>query len=144
MRLVARIVHARDHLGHAVLLLRDLRDHHVVLVVAGERKHDVGRPRDAGALEYEDLGRVTALHLVLELVLEPLEAVAALLDEGHLAAEPEQRARDVRADLAAARDDHVHQTVASWGRGISQARTASLSVSIAVFVGQTVRSPRDL
>ena len=87
MRLVARVVDARDHLLDAVLLLRELADDHVVLVVARQREHDVGRPRDAGALEHEELGRVAALHLVLELVLEPLEAVAALLDQRHLVPE---------------------------------------------------------
>ena len=113
MRLVARVVHARDHLRDAVLLARDLADDHVVLVVAGEREHDVGRPRDPRPLEDEELGRVAALHLVLELVLERLEAVALLLDQRHLVAEPEQRAGDVRADLAAAGDDGVHQPTTS-------------------------------
>ena len=140
VRLVPRVVHARDHLRHAVLLLRELRDDHVVLVVAGEREQDVGRPRDPGALEHVELRRVAALHLVLELVLETLEPVAALLDQRHLAAEAHERAGDVRADLAAARDDDVHQA-RTFAPGISQARTASISVSIAVFVGQTVRSP---
>ena len=139
MRLVARIVDARDHLRHAVLLLRELADHHVVLVVAGEREHDVRRPRDAGALEHEELGRVAALHLMLELLLEPLEAIAALLDQRHLVAEADERPRDVGADLAAAGDDHVHQAGTC---GTAQARTASPSMSIAVFVGQTVRRPR--
>ena len=47
VRLVARVVDARDHLRHAVLLLRELADDDVVLVVAGDREHEVGRPRDA-------------------------------------------------------------------------------------------------
>src|SRR5262249_46788257 len=81
MRLVARVVHARDHLRHAVLLLGELADDHVVLVVAREREQDLRRPRDPGALEDKELGRVTAVHLVLELLLEALEAVAALLDQ---------------------------------------------------------------
>ena len=38
VRLVARVVHARDHLLDAVLLARDLADHDVVLVVAGDRE----------------------------------------------------------------------------------------------------------
>ena len=42
VRLVAGVVDARDHLGHAVLLLRELRDDEVVLVVAGEREHESG------------------------------------------------------------------------------------------------------
>ena len=94
-----------------------------------------------GALEHEQLGRVAALHLVLELVLEPVEAVAALLDQRHLVPEAQERARDVRADLAAACDDDVHQAVAR-APGSSQARTVSAILSIAVFVGQTVRMPR--
>ena len=119
--------------------MRELADDHVVLVVAGEREHDVGRSRDAGALEHEELGRVAALHLMLELLFEALEAVAALLDQRHLVAEADERPCNVGADLAAAGDDHVHQAGTA---GIAHARTASPSVSIAVFVGQTVRSPR--
>ena len=42
----------------------------VVLVVAGDRDHDVRRPLDPGALEHEELGRVALVHLVLELRLE--------------------------------------------------------------------------
>ena len=61
MGLVARVVHARDHLRHAVLLARELTDDHVVLVVAGEGEHDVRRPRDSRPLEDEELGRVAAL-----------------------------------------------------------------------------------
>src|SRR5439155_25236181 len=69
-------------------------------IFAGEREHDVRRPRDAGALEHEELGRVTALHLVLELLLEALEAIAALLDQRDLVApEPDERPCDVCPDL---------------------------------------------
>ena len=46
VRLVARVVDARDHLLHAVPLARELGDDEVVLVVAGHRHHDVRRPRD--------------------------------------------------------------------------------------------------
>ena len=142
MCLVARVVHARDHLRHAVLLARELADDQVVLVVAGQRSDHFWRPRDPGALEDVDLGRVTEQHLVLELVLEPLEAVAALLDQRHLAlAVLQQHANEVRADLAAARHEDVHQAGASAGR-ISQARTASSRTSIATDVGQIVRRPR--
>ena len=144
------IVDARDDLRDAVLLPRDLADDHVVLVVAGEREHDVGRARDARPLEDEELGRVAALHLVLELVLERLEAVAPLLDQRHLVAEPKKRAGDVRADLAAARDDDVHQTgsgvaASSVGCavGIAHVRAASIRRSMATLVGHTVSSPRS-
>ena len=80
-----------------------------------------------------------------ELRLELLEAVAPLLDQRHLVAHPDERARDVRADLPAARDDRVHQPAyPALPTGLaSQARTTSVSVAIAVCVGQTVRSPRS-
>ena len=39
-------------------------------------------------LEHEDLGRVPELYLVLELLLELLEPVGALLDHRHLVALP--------------------------------------------------------
>ena len=73
------------------------------------------RPLDAGALEHEELGRVAVDDDVLELVLEPLEAVAALLDERHLVAGAQQAAREVRADLPAACDQDVHQAVVASG-----------------------------
>ena len=82
------------------------------------------------------------LHLVLELVLQPLEAVAPLLDQRQLVPLVlQEHAREVRPDLAAAGHEDVHQTVVSAGL-ISQARTASIRTSIATEVGQIVRSPR--
>src|SRR5207248_1470562 len=149
MRLVARVVHACDHLRHAVLLARDLADDHVVLVVAGEREHDIGRAGDPGALEHEELGCVAALHLVLELVLKLLEAVAPLLDQRHLMSEPEEGTGDVRADLAAACDDYVNQPTTSSAAsdaavdGIAHVRVASISRSMATLVGHTVLRPRS-
>ena len=98
VRLVARIVDARDHLRHAVLLLGDLGDHEVVLVVAGQGEHEIGRPLDARLLEDEELGRVALHRLVLELGLEPLVAVAILLDDRRLVAVAQQ----VRMTLAPA------------------------------------------
>ena len=110
MRLVARVVDARDHLRNAVLLAGELADHEVVLVVPGQRGDDVRRPGDPGALEDVDLGRVAEDHVVLELLLEPLEAVAPLLDQRHLALPVlEERPREVGADLPAACDQDVHQ-----------------------------------
>ena len=99
-------------------------------------------PRDAGALEHVELGRVAEVTLKLELLLEPLEAVEALLDQRHLVSVADQRAGDVGADLAAACDDRVHQVPAASAGRTSQARTASVRTSIAVEVGQTVRRPR--
>ena len=98
----------RDHLRNAVLLLRDLRDDQVVLVVACESEHEVRRALDPGLLEHEQLGGVPVHRLVLELGLEPLVAVAVLLDDRCLMAVPQERAHDVRARLAAACDQDVH------------------------------------
>ena len=137
VRLVARVVDPGDHFRDAVLLAAELADHDVVLVVPGCGDEQVGRALDPGALEHEHLGRVAADHLVLELRLELVEAVGLLLDQRHLVAAAQQRAREVRADLATTRDQDVHQTVAP-----SVARTASTSESIAAEVGQTMRIPR--
>ena len=79
-----------------------------------------------GALEHVQLGRVAALHLVLELVLEALEAVAALLDQRHLVAEAQERARDVRARPCRRRRRSTYIRRSSLRDGISQARTASV------------------
>ena len=108
VRLVARVVDARDRRLDAVAVARELADDDVVLVVAGHRDDDVGRALDPGALEHEELGRVAAVHLVLELGLELVEACRALLDQRHLVAVADQRPRQVRADLAAACDQEVH------------------------------------
>ena len=134
--LVPRIVDAGDDLRHAVLLARELADDDVVLVVARGGDEDVRRPRDAGLLEDEELGRVARLHPVLELLLEALEAVAPLLDERHLVAHRDEAAHEVRADLPAADDDDVHQAGAS-----AYVVTASISARIARDVGQIVRMP---
>jgi hypothetical protein len=133
--LVAGIVHTRDHLGHVVPLARDLADDEVVLVVAGDAQDEVGGPGDPGLLEHVQLGRVAEQHLVLELLLQPLVAVRALLDQRHLVAHAQQRAGDVGADLAPAGDDHVHQAV-DLLRLLCEARTASASTEIAVCVGR--------
>ena len=141
MSLVARIVDARDHLRHAVLLLRDLADDDVVLVVAGDRKNEIRRTCDAAALERVDLGRVPELDLVLELRLELLEAI--LLCSITVISWPmpiSARAR-FAPTFPSARDEDVHRP-ATGARFTSRTRTASVSTEIAVEVGQTVRSPR--
>jgi hypothetical protein len=137
--LVARVVDARHDLGDAVGVACQLADDQVVLVVAGEREHEVGRPRDPGRLQHVHLGRVAEQDLVLELVLEAVEARLALLDQRHLVLQPKQRACHVGSDLAAARDDHVHQTASARAREV----TAFVSAAIAVCVGQTVYIPRS-
>ena len=137
--LVAGVVDPRDHLRDAVALSRELADDQVVLIVAGDAENELRRPRDPGALEYVQLGRVAEQHLMLEFILQLLEAVRTLLDQRHLVSHGEQRPCDVRADLAAACDDRVHQAGASCRDSL---RTAVASAEIAVWVGQTVRSPR--
>ena len=81
---------------------------------------------------------------MLELLLELGEAVAPLLDDRHLVADPAQGARDVRADLAAAGDEDEHHDAAAGARSglAEQDLTASVSTSIAVDVGDMVRKPR--
>ena len=116
--------------------MRELADDQVVLVVARDREDELRRARDPGQLEHVQLGRVAEQHLVLELLLQLLEAVRPLLDERHLVSHPEQRARDVRAHLAAAGDDRVHQRLAPGADARRRAR------EMAVFVGQTVCIPR--
>ena len=107
MLLVSRVVDARDHLRHAVLLLRDLADDDVVLVVAGDGDHQVGA-LDAGPLEHEQLGRVARPHDVLEALLEQRVALAVALDQRHLVAHVHERGREVAAHLAAPDDQDVH------------------------------------
>ena len=82
------------------------------------------------ALEHVDLGRVAVQDQVARTPPRAARSGRALLDQRHLVAHRDERARDVRADLAAAGDDHVHQR-ARLGAGIA-ARTASASTAIAV------------
>ena len=89
-----------------------------------------------------DLRRVTELHPVLELLVEPLVAPALLLDQRHLVAHADQAPRQVRTDLPPACDDDVHQLAVAAGAA-SNSHTASTRASIAVDVGQTVFSPSD-
>ena len=88
------------------------------------------------------LGRVAEQNLVLELVLELLVAVGPLLDQRHLVSHPEQRAGDVRADLAAAGDDRIRHQPLTSALCLVSLRTAAVSAEIAVCVGQIVRMPR--
>ena len=105
---VARVVDARDDAVAEVLLLGDLADEDVVLVVAGDRDHQVGA-LDAGALEHPQLGRVAVLGGVLELLLDREVARARGLDERDLVTLGDQLACEVAPDLAGADDDRVHR-----------------------------------
>ena len=107
MVVVARVVDARDDPLAQVLLLGDLANEHVVLVVAGDRDHEVGA-LDAGALEHPQLGGVAVLDGVLVLFLDHQIAWTRGLDQRHLVALDDQLAREVAPDLARADDDHVH------------------------------------
>ena len=108
MRLVAWVVHARDHLLGAVALTRHLADDHVVLVVAGHGDQEIRRPPDPRPFEDEDLRCVTDDRRVLELVLKLNEALATLLDDRHLVAHAPKCSGEVRADLSASRDQDEH------------------------------------
>ena len=96
---VARVVDAGDDPLDAVLLLGHLADQDVVLVVAGDRDHQVGA-LDAGALEHPQLGRVAVLDGVLELLLDDAVAAVIGLDQRDLAVLGDQLPREVPADLA--------------------------------------------
>ena len=135
---VARVVDARDRVLDEVLLLRDLGDQHVVLVVARDGDDHVGA-HDAGALQHPQLGCVAVLDRVLELLLDRQVAVAVGLDQRDLVALADQLAGEVPAHLAGAGDDDVHQPASSGDR--RSPITASVSMSIATWVGQTVCRP---
>ena len=104
---VARVVAARHHARHAVLLARHLRDQDVVLVVAGHGDDEVGA-LDAGALEHPQLRAVAVHGAVLELLLHDRVAVRVRLDHGHLVPLVDQLAGEVPADLPGSDDHHVH------------------------------------
>src|SRR5205823_1309108 len=112
-----------------------------VLVVAGQRQHEVGWAPDPCALEHEQLGRVALVNLMLELPLEHLVPVPALLDQGQLVAEADERPRHVGPHLAAACNDRVHQAPIFSLSAV--ASTELVSTSMAAIVGQTVGSPRS-
>ena len=141
MRLVTRVVDSRDDLSHAVLFPPDLGDHEIVLVVASDGEEQLGGASDPGELEHVDLGCVAADDDGSELLLEPREALRTLLDQRDLMAHLEQRTCDVRADLASARNDDVHQLGPAGSS--CPVRTASSISEIAVCVGQTVCRPRS-
>jgi hypothetical protein len=128
IRFVAGIVHACDHGLDAVVLAGKLADDHVVLVVAGDGDHDVGRALDPRAFEHEELGCVALVHLMLELRLEHVEPDGPLLDQRHLVARPDQRPREVRADLSPACDQEIHlaertfEGTDGFGEGLDRVR----------------------
>jgi hypothetical protein len=130
--------------GDAVLLARDLADDHVVLVVSRGRDDDVGRPGNAGALEHEELGRVPVLHLMLELLLERLEAVSPLLDRVTSWPAWPCSAGSVRARFAPTLPPPAMRTYIRLAPS-RRSRPARLhrvgQTAIAFEVGQTTRSP---
>ena len=116
-----------------VLLLGHLADEDVVLVVAGDRDHEVGA-LDAGALEHPQLGRIAVLDGVLELFLDGQVASARGLDQRDLVVLADQLAGQVAPDLAGAGDDRVH-AYSSTGA------SARSNISIACLVGEIVCRP---
>src|SRR4051794_33970887 len=133
---VAGVVDAGDDPLAEVLLLGHLADEEVVLVVARDRDHEVGA-LDPRALEHPQLGGVAVLDRVLELLLDGQVAAAVLLDHRHLVALVDELASEVPADLAGAGHDHVQA-------GHQLPNAAVVSCSIAICVGQIVRTPCSL
>src|SRR5919198_30281 len=131
---IPRVVAARDHPLHAVLLPRDLADEDVVLVVARHGDHHLG-PRDSGPLQDPQLRPVPVVDRVLELLLDHREARGIGLDHRDLVALADELAGEVPADLSGAHYDDVHRYC------FTSARTALSSMSIATAVGQTVDRP---
>ena len=137
--LVARIVDPGDDLGDAVALARELADDQVVLVVAGHGEDELRRPGDPGQLEHVELGRVAEQHLMLELLLELLEARRALLDQRHLV--PPRRSE--RATFAPTLPPPATIAYIRRSSPPRRLRTRVASSEIAVCVGQTVSIPRS-
>ncbi len=136
MRLVPGVVHARDDLGDAVVLARELADDQVVLVVPGDGDDDVGRALDARVLEHRELGAVAGLGAMAELLVEGEIAVAALLHDHDLVPELEQLPRHARAHLAPADDDDE-------AHGSDPSSASAARASIALVVGETTSNPRS-
>src|ERR1019366_3300193 len=86
---VAGVVDTRHDPLDAVLLLRDLADQDVVLVVSGDRDHEI-RPLDPGPLEHPQLSRVAVLDRVLELLLDHPVSSMIRLDQRHFPVAPDQ------------------------------------------------------
>ena len=95
MLLVARVVHAGDHLRDAVALACELADDQVVLVVSGPRARARagGRSRRARGRAARSRRRAAP---VLELLLQLLEAMRTLLDQRDLVAHRAPSARCLR------------------------------------------------
>ena len=91
---------------------------------------------DARALEDPKLGRVAVLDGVLELLLDGQVTALVLLEAGDLVPFLEQLAGQVPAHLAGAGDDDVQAFVHH-----SALNAASVSCSIAIWVGQIVCKP---
>ena len=134
MVVVARVVDARDDPVAEVLLLGDLADEHVVLVVAGDRDHEVGA-LDPGALEHPQLGGVAVLRGVLELLLD--RQVAAREDSISVTSWPlmiSSRAR-FRPTLPAP------TMITYMATTPAPAASARSNISIACLVGEIVCRP---
>ena len=114
---VARVVDPGHDPLAAVLLLGHLADEDVVLVVSGDRDHQVGS-LDPRPLEHPHLGGVAVLHGVLELLLDDPVAPVVGLDQGHLAVLGDQLAGEVPPHLPGPGDDDVHRCDAPSRPGV--------------------------
>src|SRR5206468_11501206 len=106
-RLVLGVVDPGDRPRHVEVMLGHLADHEVVLVVAGDRRDDVGTVATG-------LGEVLALAAVMgdddrsDLVGDLPGATGILLHQGHLVARFDELLGEVVANLAATNDEHEH------------------------------------
>ena len=123
-RLVLRVVDARDGARHVEAHLGHLARDQVVLVVAGDRRHDVGA-RHAGLRLVAPFAAVVGDHDAAQLVGDRPGAARVLLDHDDLVARGEQLLGQVVADVSAADDDHVHQPASPSGRASMMAAAAA-------------------
>src|SRR5262249_28843809 len=97
---------------HVEVVLGHLAHHEVVLVVAGDGSHD-GGTIGAGLREVLALAAVASEDDGADLVRDLARPCAVLLEEHELMARGKELRGEVVADLAAARDDAVHQACPS-------------------------------
>ena len=114
--LVARVVDARDRLADAVGLLRDLRDHEVVLVVARHGEEELG----GRAIPARSRTAISVASPRITVGPNSSSSRAKRSGRCSMSVTSWPRSRSVRVtfepDLASARDDDVHQAGASSGR----------------------------
>ncbi len=130
------VVDAGDGAGDAELGLGDLAEGQVVLVIAGDRDHQVG-PLHAGPLHSGGIAGVSLHdHLVAQLLGDIVRARGVDLDDQDLVVGNEG-AGEVESDLSGSGYDDEH------GYSSGAFRMASRSSVASILVGLIVRSPNS-